>query len=469
MDAVLLARIQFALTAGFHFVFPAITIGLAWLIVVLMTRYRRSGRAADREAARFWIRILGITFAVGVATGIVLEFEFGTNWSEYSRFVGDIFGAPLAAEGISSFFLESVFIAVLLFGWQRASVKVLWFAALMVAIGATLSGFWIIVANSWQQTPAGYHIVGGRAELTDFWAAVFNPSTIPRYLHTIIASLVSGAFFMMGLAALLVRRGRRIDLARRSLRLSLVVGLVAAIALIFSGHGHAVQVAETQPEKLAAIEGLFETQARAPALVFGIPDGERETVHARVEIPAALSLLAFGDADAEVQGLKAFPRDAWPPLGLTFYPFHLMVYLSGFFVLFTTWGLWRWRRGVLERPSAFLRIAPWAIPLPIIACELGWITAEVGRQPWIVYRLLRTSEGVSVNVPPGQILASILIFSAIYLVLLVAWIFLLRRELHREPAVAAGGDPATSDAPGGERFGSRASGGATPAGKGGAA
>ena len=437
MDPVLLARIQFAVTVGFHFIFPPLTIGMGWLIFYFMNRYKKTRDEVFRGIARFWIKVFALTFAVGVATGIVLEFQFGTNWAAYSRFVGDIFGAPLAAEGIFAFFLESTFVGVLIWGWKRFSVRTLWFSSLMVAVGATLSAFWIIVANSWMQTPAGYEVVGGRAELTDFWAAVFNPSTLPRYLHTIDACLITGAFFMMGISAWYLRKGDHEDFARKSFKASLVVGFIAAAAQLPLGHYHAVQVAQTQPEKLAAFEGLFETQKEAPLLIFGVPDAEERTVHAAVEVPGLLSFLVAFDTQAEVKGLNDFPKDEWPPLGLTFYSFHLMFILGMYFIGLTALGLFLlWRKKLFDS-KLFATLAFFSIPLPLIANELGWIAAEVGRQPWIVYRLLKTSDSISVTVPAGQILASLIMFSLIYLLLGALWIFLLRREVKKGPEVAS--------------------------------
>ncbi len=436
MDAVLLARIQFALTIGFHFIFPPLTIGLAWLIFWFMTRYRRTGDKAHAAQVRFWTRLFALTFTVGVATGITMEFQFGTNWADYSRFVGDIFGAPLAAEGILAFFLESTFLGVLLFGWNRFSKKTLWLSSLLVAIGSTLSAFWIIVANSWMQTPAGYKVVAGRAELTDFFAAVFNPSTVPRFLHTLDACLITGAFFMLGISAWYLLKGRHVEFAGKSLKVSLVVGFVAAFLQVFLGHYHAVQVTRTQPEKLAAFEGLFETQKAAPLLIFGIPDAESRKVHAAVRIPGMLSLLTSGTTDTEVRGLNDFPEDEWPPIGLTFFSFHLMFLLGMYFVGLTALGMYLlWRKKLFDN-KFFLMLAVVSLPLPIIANELGWIAAEVGRQPWIVYRLFRTSNAISKSVPAGQVLASIIMFTVIYSLLFALWIFLLRREVKKGPGLA---------------------------------
>lgn len=446
MSAELLARIQFAVTAGFHFIFPPLTIGLSWIICWILWRYHRTGDEFYRRTARFWIDLFVISFVVGVASGIVLEFQFGTNWAEYSRFVGDIFGSPLAAEGILAFFLESTFIGVVIFGWNRVSRRVLWFSSLMVAIGSTLSAFWIIVANSWQQTPAGYRVVeAGRAELANFWEAAFNPSTIPRYLHTVDACLMTGAFFVLGVSAWYLLKKRERRLAQYSMRIALIVGLISSVAQLTIGHHHARQVAETQPEKFAAVEMIFDTQTRAPALVFGIIDVENEKVHAEVRIPGLLSYLAFGDFDAEVKGLHAFPREDWPPIPLTYYTFHLMVYIGSFLILLPVLGLLLlWRKALYEnRLFHFAAVA--SIPLPFLANELGWISTEVGRQPWAVYRLLRTSDSLSKNVPPGQVLFSLIMFTLIYVLLFSVWVVLLKRRIQRGPE--APGDPARKEAP----------------------
>lgn len=435
METVLLSRIQFALTIGFHFIFPPLTIGLSWLILWIMTKYKRSGEEFHRRMAQFWIKIFAISFVIGVATGIVMEFQFGTNWSEFSRFAGDIFGVPLVAEGIFAFFLESVFIAVLIFGWNRVSVKTLWFSSIMVVVGTTLSAFWIIAVNSWMQTPAGYLMVSGRAELIDFWSAVFNPSTVPRFLHTIDASLITGSFFMLGVSARFILKNSHIQFARDSLKIALIAGFIASVFQLGTGHYHAVQVAFTQPEKLASFEGIFETQKRAPMLLFGIPDEKDETVHAAVKIPGLISMLAFGNIEKEVKGLKDFPKEERPPLALTFYPFHIMVALGIYFIVLTKFGVFLLWKKQLYQNRLFLKLALWSIPLPFIANELGWISAEVGRQPWIIYHVLKTSDAVSVSVSAGQVLFSLIIFTLIYLLLLLTWIFLLKREIKKGPEI----------------------------------
>ena len=433
MDAVWLARLQFALTVGFHYLFPPLSIGLAWMIFGYQTRFLKTGEAVYRQLALFWTRLFAITFAVGVATGITMEFQFGTNWAAYSRFVGDIFGAPLAAEGVFAFFLESSFLGILLYGEKRVSRKVYWLSSLLVAVGATLSAFWIVVANSWQQTPAGYHLLNGRAELTGFWAAVFNPSTLPRYLHVITGALVVGTFFIVGVSALMLLKKKHAAFAERSLKSALIPFFLAAMLVMGAGHMHAVQVAETQPAKLAAFEGLWETRTGAPLLLFGVPNAATETTDWAVGVPNFLSLMVGLSKETRVQGLKDFSKELRPPLLPTFFSFHLMVYLGGWFALLGTFGLFLWWRGKVARNRLFLTAAALTLPLPFIANELGWMAAEIGRQPWVVYNLMLTKDAVSAVVPAGQILASIVLFSLIYALLFGVWLYLLGRAIDQGP------------------------------------
>ncbi|MGA2382029.1 MAG: cytochrome ubiquinol oxidase subunit I [Gemmatimonadales bacterium] len=437
MDVVLLSRIQFALTVGFHFLFPPITIGLAWLLVAIEWRGWRRGDATWVRMGKFFGKLLALTFAVGVATGIVMEFQFGTNWAQYSKFVGDIFGAPLAAEGVLAFFLESGFLGLYLFGRNRVSKGAHWFSILMVAVGSTISAFWILVANSWQQTPAGYVLRDGRAELLDFWAAVFNPSTLPRFFHTVDAALITGAFFAAGVAAYLLRKNRDDGLAQGAAKLAIVVGLVASVAEVFPfGHLHARQVAHTQPEKFAAIEGLYASQSAAPIVLFAYPVTPPPRLKAKVEVRGLLSWLAFGDMNTRIRGIEEFPPDDRPPLWLTFVSFHNMVVLGMYFIAAMAWGAWLLKRGTLWDSRRYLALLMISIPLPLAACQLGWIAAEVGRQPWIVYQLLRTRDAVSAAVPAGDVLFSLAVFAVLYLAMGVLFVYLLVREIRHGPAPA---------------------------------
>jgi cytochrome d ubiquinol oxidase subunit I len=444
MDALILARIQFAVTVGFHFIFPPISIGLAWMLVMAEWAGWRRKDADYVRIGKFFSKLLAVNFAVGVATGIVMEFQFGTNWAPYSKYVGDIFGAPLAAEGIFAFFLESGFMGLYLFGRGRVSKGLHWFSSLMVAVGATLSAFWIVVANSWQQTPAGYIVRNGRAELTDFWAAVFNASTMPRYLHTVTASLVTGAFVMAGVAAWHVLRRPEGAFGRKALRLSVIAGLIFAVLEAFPfGDMHARQVANTQPAKFAAIEGLYTSQTGAPLVLFGVPLGPPPQIKAPIEIPGLLSMMAFGDPNHEVKGIDAFPEADRPPLWLTFVSFHNMVALGMLFILLTAVATFRLARKKLWTDRWLLTALVYATPLPVAACELGWTAAEVGRQPWIVYNLLRTSQGHSPTVTAAEIAFSLALFGAVYLLLGALWLWLMLQKAKSDPeAIPVGDDPA---------------------------
>jgi cytochrome d ubiquinol oxidase subunit I len=437
MDPVFLARLQFALTVGFHFLFPPISIGLAWLLVAAETfGWRRQDETWVR-VGQFFGKLLGLTFAVGVATGIVMEFQFGTNWAQYSKFVGDIFGAPLAAEGVFAFFLESGFLGLYLFGRGRVSKGVHWFSALMVAVGAMISAFWILVANSWQQTPAGFVVQNGRAELTSFAAAVFNPSMWWRFWHVLAAALTCGAFFMAGIAAVLYLKNRGRDVARKALALGLVGALIGSLMTLFpTGHEHAKRVAHTQPEKFAAIEGLYETQSGAPLVMFAVPFEKPPQLKATVELPGMLSWMAFGSLDAPIKGIDQFQADEVPPLVPTFISFHTMVGLGMLFIALSLVGVFLLRRGTLWDTHWFLKILPWAIPLPLLACQIGWFTAEVGRQPWIVYHLLKTRDAASITVSAGEILFSIVLFSLIYLALGAVYVYLLVQKVKHGPEPA---------------------------------
>jgi cytochrome d ubiquinol oxidase subunit I len=444
----ILCRFQFAMTAAFHFLFPPISIGLAWLLTILEWRAWRRGDATADAAGRFFGRILGLTFAVGVATGIPMEFQFGMNWSRYSKFVGDIFGAPLAAEGVFAFFLESGFLGLYIFGRNRVSKKWHWFAILMVAIGSTISAFWILAANSWMQTPAGYEIRDGHAVLTNISQAIFNASMWPRFFHTFDASLISGAFFMAGISAWLVKRDRTCAVARECLKLAIVFGLVVSLLEVFPfGHVHAQQVARTQPAKFAAIEGLYSSRDAAPLVMFAIPFTKPPELKAKIEIPGLLSWMAFGDVRHRIQGANEFPADQLPPLWLTFVSFHNMVVLGLYFIIVTGLGTWRLWRGTLFEGTRFLTVLVWSIPLPLAACQLGWMAAEVGRQPWAVYGVLRTAEAFSTNLSASMLWFSIIVFALIYLVLGSLYIFLLCEKVRHGPP-AIGTAPVTGQAGG---------------------
>lgn len=445
LDPVLLARIQFAMTVGFHFIFPSISLGLVWFLVGLEAAGWRTGNAYYTNLAKFIGKLYVVTFAVGVATGITMEFQFGTNWAQYSKFVGDIFGAPLAIEAVFFFFLESTMLGLYLFGRNRVPRAVHVGSITLVAVGMTMSAFWIIVANSWQQTPTGYFVneQTGRAELLDFWAAVLNPSTLPRFFHTVTAAVVSGAFFLSGVAAWYLLKDKQSAPGRTMLRMALIVGLVMSFAeLMPFGHMHAAQVARTQPEKLATIEGHFEGGTNAAFTLFGIPAKDRLLLPIRV--PGVLSLLVGGSTDTFVPGRNNFPPGDLPPLFLPFVAFHTMVGLGMLFIAMTGWGVLQLLRGRLWDNRWFLWALVLATPLPIVATQLGWITAEVGRQPWAVYKVLRTSDAVSQIVSAQHVLFSLILFGALYALLGALYLFLVAKIVQAGPDATAAPQQATA-------------------------
>ena len=439
MDPVILAKAQFAFTVMYHFIFVPISIGLSLMLVLAERRYRKSGDAADRAASDFLIKLFAATFAIGVATGVTMEFAFGTNWAVYSRFVGDIFGAPLAAEGVFAFFLESTFLGILLFGRSRVSKRFYYVSTWLVMFGSMLSALWIIIANSWMQTPAGYKIEGGRAVLTDFFAAAINYSTLPRYTHTLAATLVMGAFVAAAVSAWYLLKGRHADFAKKVMPAALIVGLIAALLVPLTGDWSGVQVAETQPVKLAAFEGQYKTQAPAPLYIAGWTDQTTQQTSG-IAIPGMLSLLVGHNLNTTIKGLDTFPKEVWPPVNATFQTYHLMILMAGCIVLVAVLGLFFWWRGSLDKQRWLLWLLVISPVFPFLAIQGGWAAAEIGRQPWIVYNVLRTDVAVSSarNVPAGAIMFTLALFVIIYAILLVGWIRIFFGIIRKGPDTPAG-------------------------------
>jgi cytochrome d ubiquinol oxidase subunit I len=471
MDLLDLSRFQFAFTAINHFIYVPLTLGLSVFIAIVKTIAYKTKDPKYDKLATFLMKLFAVNFAAGVATGLTMEFEFGTNWFTYSKFVGDIFGAPLAIEGLMAFFLESTFIGIFLFGKGRISEGMHTFSAWMVALGSNLSALWILIANSWMQTPAGYKIVqtpqGIRAQLTNFWEAVINHTTVIRLLHTVTAGQITAGFFVMGVMAYFLLRNKNIDMAKAGLKVALIFTTIVSVSEVIIGDTAGHLVAEYQPLKLAMMEGKWKTEQPASLDVFGYVDQSAQKTYSPIKIPYLLSFLAYHNFDAKVYGIKDLvtmydqkaqnyaneaktleaqyasnPNPALkekivadkayakaynislkdlPPINLVFMPFHIMVGLGFFFAFVTLWGLYLYKKGTLYTNKAFLKTVLYSIPLPFIASELGWMTAEIGRQPWIVTGVLKTADAVSFNAT-SNVMFSVITFVTIYILLFYVYV-----------------------------------------------
>jgi len=437
MDVEILSRIQFAFTIAFHYIYPPLSIGIGLMMVIMEGRYLRTGDKEYETLARFWTKIFALTFGIGVATGIVMEFEFGTNWATYSRYVGDVFGSALAAEGIFAFALESGFLGVLLFGWNRVKPKVHFISTIAVFVGAMFSAVWIVVANSWQQTPAGFHIVGegmnARAEITDFWAMVFNPSSVERIMHVWIGALLAGAFLVMSVHAYYIIKNRHVEISKKAIKIALTVATIFSLLQLATGHVSADGVAEHQPAKLAAFEGHFDKNAPADMYLFGWVDKEKQEV-VGPKIPGFLSFLVHWDFNEPVKGLNAFPQDERPgAVNAVFQFYHLMIVIGMFMIALTLFSSFKWYQGKLFKQRWLLWVFVFAVLLPQIANQVGWFAAEMGRQPWVVYGLLRTADALSQSVTASQVVFSLIMFAVIYLLLFLLFIYLLDKKIKKGP------------------------------------
>ncbi len=434
MDVLALSRLQFAVTAMFHFIFVPLTLGLSWLVAFMEWRYVRTGDVQYLRMTKFWGKLFLINFALGVVTGIAMEFQFGMNWAEYSRYVGDIFGAPLAIEATLAFFLESTFIGVWIFGWNRISKRLHAVSITIVAFATNLSALWILFANGWQQHPVGYVLKNGRAEMVDFMALLTNPNGISKFLHTTVSGYVIAAFFVMGISAWHILKKSELPVFKKSFRYAAVFGLAATLAVALTGDMEGVNVSKTQPAKLAAMEAHWETQKSAPITLFAVPDPDNErNLVEFVKLPYLLSLMGYHDPNAEVKGLKAFPREDRPPVTPVFASFRLMVGLGSLFILIAAIAVFLSWKERIESSPLFLKLMVLMIPLPYIAAWLGWMVAEIGRQPWIVYGLLRTSEGVSKNVDLAQVIGSLAGFTVLYGALAAVDIYLIVKFAKKGP------------------------------------
>lgn len=436
MDVVFLSRLQFGLTIAFHYLFPPLSIGLSIVLIIMEGLYLKTKNKLYHQMTHFWVRIFGLIFALGVATGIVMEFQFGTNWASYSRFVGDVFGSALAAEGIFAFFLESGFLAILLFGWNKVKPRTHFFSTIMVSLGAHFSAIWIVVANSWQQTPAGYHIVGqglgARAEIVSFWDVVFNPSSLDRLAHVLCGAWQAGAFFVLSVSAYYLLKKKHIEFAQRSFKIGLIVAAAASLLQLVSGHYSAIVVKNHQPAKMAAFEAHYPELEAAPYHLLGWVNDKEEKVYG-ISIPGLLSLLLTGNPHEPIVGLRAFPPENRPPVNIVFQTYHAMVIVGVGLILLSWLGLFLWRRKKLFHYRWLLWFYVLSVLGPQLANQMGWFSAEVGRQPFIVYNLLRTSEAFSRSITASQVITSLILFGIIYLFLGVLFVYLLNEKIQLGP------------------------------------
>jgi cytochrome d ubiquinol oxidase subunit I len=439
-DALLMHRLHFAFTVTFHYLFPQLTMGLAPLIVMLKTMYLRTDNPLYNRAARFWAKVFGVNFIMGVVTGIPMEFQFGTNWAQFSRVTGGVIGGPLVMEGVFSFFLESAFLGLFLFGEHRLSRVAHWWTALAVFAGSWLSGFFIIVTDAWMQNPVAFHrLADGSFQVISFWGLLLNPWALIQYAHNMSGAVITGVFIMAAVGAYYLLEGKFVEDGRVFLRVAVIVGVIACIVQVFpTGDLHGRFMVTRQPATLAAMEGLFKSESGAPIVILGQPDEENEHIDNPLIANKILSFLLYGTTTAEVKGLNEFPRSDWPTnIPLLYYSYHIMVGLGTIFVavmVISAFMLWR---GILYQSRWMLWIILLCLPLPHIANTAGWMTAEVGRQPWLVYGLMRTSEGYSKYVHAGNSLFTLLGFMGLYAILAILFLLLVHHIIARGPVEAS--------------------------------
>ncbi|RJQ51856.1 MAG: cytochrome ubiquinol oxidase subunit I [Desulfobacteraceae bacterium] len=434
MDAVLLSRWQFGITTAFHILFPTLTIGLAIYLAVIETLWLWKKKEIYYRLYRFWVKIFAIHFSVGVVTGITLEFEFGTNFSRFSQAVANVFAPLLAFEGMTAFFLEAGFLGIMLFGWKRVPPLVHYLSTCLVAVGASFSAFWIMAANAWMQTPAGYEIANGRFMVTSYWEAIFNPAFPTHLGHMLLASYTTSAFAVSGISAYYLLKGKNIVFYRRSLALALWMALLTAPLQVLMGDLKGLNVARNQPAKLAAMEAHWETNTEggAPFVLFAVPDPESERNRMEITVPNALSLLITHSWEGKVQGLKDFPKTDRASVMITFWTFRIMVAIGFVFLLTGIWAAVLWRKRAIFTSRPFLKALIVIQPLGFVATVLGWITAEAGRQPWVVYGLIRTADGAS-PIPAGNVVWSMSLFVVLFAIIGSSYFYYTLKTLRRGP------------------------------------
>ena len=448
MDFVTLSRIQFGFTVGFHFLFPPMSIGIALFLVIMEGLYLKTKNPKYKEITKFWTKVFALIFALGIATGLVQVLAFGNNWSRYSSFVGDVFGSALGAEGIFAFFLESGFLGVMLFGWDRVRKGVHYMATILVCAGSHFSAVWIIIANSWMQTPAGFKLVGEgasrKAVVTNWWDMMLNPSAIDRLIHVIIACWLTGAFVILSVSAYYVLRKRHEFFAKKSMKVALWIAGVSVILQVFSADSTARGVLKNQPAKLAAIEGVYKTQEHTPMTLIGYVDTNQKKV-VGLKVPGLLSFLCYRNFETAVPGLEQVPESDWPNVAVVFQTYHMMIYMWGMMVLTVGLALFfKWRKK-FETSKWTLRLMMISVLFPQIANLTGWTTAEMGRQPWVVWQILRTADGVSKSIIPAYVIGSLIMFVTIYSLLFCLFIFLLNRKIQHGPEMEENAPPTKDD------------------------
>ena len=445
MDPVILARLQFAVTTIYHFFFVPLTMGLSIMVALMETIYVRTGREVFKTMTKFWGKLFIINFAMGVVTGIVQEFQFGMNWADFSRFVGDIFGAPLAIEALSAFFLESVFLGVWIFGWQRLSKGMHAAAIWLVAIGSNISALWILIANAFMQQPVGYTLENGRAVLTNFAAVVFNPKVWVMFPHTFSAGLVTAAFFVLGISAYHLLLKQHLEVFKHSFKIAAIIGSIGIVLVGLNGHSQAQHMVTTQPMKMASAEALWETEDPASLSILTIGDLSLRNEVFSIRIPNMLSLLAFNQLYGEVKGINNLqveyeqlygPGDYVPPVAIVYWSFRIMIGLGVLLLLLGLYGLFLTMRDTIESHATSMKLFLFALLLPYMANSTGWILTEIGRVPWVVFGLMKIQEGISPTVPSSLVITSLVLFTLLYGALMVADVFLLMKYAKAGPSLS---------------------------------
>ena len=439
MEVEILSRIQFAFTLTFHYIYPPLSIGLSLAIVMMEAMYLKTRDVLWEKITKFWVKVFALTFALGVATGIPLQFSLGTNWARYSRFVGDVFGSVIGAEGFFAFLIEAGFLGVLLFGWNRVSSKVHFLATILVSLGAHFSALWIVSANSWMHTPAGYRLAvdpdGTQvAQVTDWWEMFLNPSNMGHICHVFLSAWMTGAFLIISISAYYLLKGRYRDFAKKSMKVGLLIAFTSTILQLISGDDVARTVAKYNPEKLAALEGVYKTEDYTGAYAFGWVSPDEKTVHG-LKIPGMLSFLIYRDLKTPVPGLDQFPEEHWPNVSAVFQFYHLMIALWGFMFVGAVVGVYYWWRSNWQIPRWILKFLVISVVFPQIANIAGWFTACMGRQPWTVYKLLKTKEAFTATVSAGEVWGSLIMFVVLYLIFFALFLVLLDQKIKAGPTL----------------------------------